>query len=188
MDQNSIVSQLKSKCQETIEAVSSELRHIRTGKAHPSLVEHLEVNAYDGQMKMNLRDLASILTEGTSSIIISPFDVSIIKEIEKAIFASPLGLTPNSDGKSIRIVIPPLSEEQREKFLKIAGQKIEEGKVGLRHSRDNGRKQIKTLFDDKKIGEDDKFRIEKEIDKIVKDFSDKLDVIKEKKHQEIMKV
>lgn len=188
MDVNNVYSELKQRNQKTYDYVVSELRQIRTGQASPSLVEDLEVTAYNGTTKLTMKELASIATEGPTSLIITPFDPSIIQDIEKAIHASPLQLSPAVDGQIIRISIPSPTQEQREKYVKLANQKVEEGKIQFRVARDDARKDIKSLLEDKAITEDDKFRAEKEIDSITKEFTDKLEELKKKKHDDIMQV
>ncbi|MBP9815907.1 ribosome recycling factor [Candidatus Woesebacteria bacterium] len=188
MDTQSIEQEFKSQSQHSITQLSDEIRQIRTGKASPSLVEDLDVMTYGGQMKMKLKELASISTEGPTTILIDPFDPSTIQDIEKAFLTSPLQLSPRVEGKMIRLITPPLSTEQREKFVKLVNQKVEETKNNIRYHRDHARKGLKTLLDDKAITEDEKFRFEKTIDTLTKDFSDDLEVLKKKKHDEIMSI
>lgn len=188
MDLNTLYSKLKSLSEKSVEHALQELRQIRTGQITPAIVEDIEVNAYNGQSLMRMRELASIATEGPTTLVISPFDASVIQDIERAIHSSPLQLSPRVDGHVIRITMAPLTEEQREKFARLASEKIEEGKIQLRRHRDDARKDEKKMFENKEITEDDKIRAEKEIDIITKDFSDRLDVLKEKKQAEIMSV
>ncbi|OGK39437.1 ribosome recycling factor [Candidatus Roizmanbacteria bacterium RIFCSPHIGHO2_12_FULL_44_10] len=188
MPLDSIYNQFNKRFQEISHYVTEQLRQIRTGKASPSLVENIEVAAYGGQSILKLRELASIATEGPTLIIIDPFDPAVTQEIEKAIRNAPLGLSPSVDGKIIRIVTPPLTEEQRNKYVKLANEKVEEGKIQVRGARDEARKKIKALFDEKSLSEDDKFRGEKELDKISKESVDKLDELKKRKHDEIMTI
>lgn len=188
MDLDKIYTQLQSSSDGIIKYATDALRQIRTGKASPSLVEDLDVLAYGGQSRLKLRELASIATEGPTTIVIDPFDATVVQDIEKAIHASPMGLSPSVDGKIIRILTPPLTEDQRSQFSKLASQKIEEAKIQIRRMRDTSRKQVKSLIDEKAITEDDKFRSEKEIDKITKDYADKLDDLRTRKHEEIMSI
>jgi len=188
MDIDSVISQLHTQSRASNNYITEELRQIRTGKASPALVDGLEVTTYGGTTTLTLRELASISSDGNTTILIDPFDASVTQDIEKAIRTSPLGLNPSVDGKMIRLSIPPLNEEQRTKFIKIVGEKIENGKVQLRQHRDHARKNIKALLDAKTITEDDKFRIEKEIDTLTKEYSDKLDELKKKKSEEIMQI
>src|SRR3989344_3196864 len=159
MPLDSIYNQFNKRFQEISHYVTEQLRQIRTGKASPSLVENIEVAAYGGQSILKLRELASIATEGPTLIIIDPFDPAVTQEIEKAIRNAPLGLSPSV-----------------------------EGKIQVRGARDEARKKIKALFDEKNLSEDDKFRGEKELDKISKESVDKLDELKKRKHDEIMTI
>lgn len=188
MDINSIYSEFNKKAQATIEYITKELRQIRTGQVSPSLVEDLEIKAYGGTTTLTVKELASIATEGPTSLIIQPFDPSITQDIERGIQSSPLGLSVSVDGIRIRITTPPLTEEQRQKFVKLANDKIEEGRIQIRGSRDDARKDIKHIFDNKEISEDDKFRAEKEIDDLTKKHNDTLDELKKKKQEDIMTV
>jgi ribosome recycling factor len=188
MDIDSVLDQLHKQSQASSAFITDELRQIRTGKASPALVDGLEVTTYGGTTTLTLRELASISSDGATTILIDPFDASVTQDIEKAIRVSPLGLNPAVDGKTIRLTIPALDEEQRTKFTKLVGEKIEHGKVQLRQHRDHARKNVKVLLESKTITEDDKFRIEKEIDTITKDYSDKLDELRKKKTDEIMQI
>ncbi len=181
-------NEINDKIRKTFEFVKNEISTIRTGKASPSLVENIFIETYGGTAKLKMSELATIMTEGPSGILISPFDQSIIKDIEKGILSSPLGLTPRVDGKNIHIKLPAITEDQRKQFLKIINQKIEEGKVRLRGARDESRKKTKTESEAKNITEDQKFRIEKEIDKIIQNGNDQLEEIRVKKEKELMEI
>src|SRR3989338_8410782 len=180
-----IVSTFTQQATKTILSLKEDLKSIRTGRASPSLVENLSVETYGGQTKLRLLELATIMTEGASSLSISPFDPSVIQDIEKAILKSPLGLTPAVQGSKIIIRIPSLNSEQREKYIKIVGEKVEEKKVTIRNQRDNARKIIKTSFEKKEMGEDEKYRLEKEIDSQATKQMDEINNIKESKESEI---
>ncbi len=182
------VAEFKSKSQKAVEFLKEELKSIRTGRATPSLVENLTVEAYNGTAHLRMVELATIVTEGPSALIISPFDVSVIQDIERAILKSPLGMSPITQGSRIIIKIPPLSEEQREKFIKLAGSKVEEKKVQIRSNRDDARRILKDQFEKKEITEDEKFRIEKDIDAASGKFMEEVELIRDKKEQEIREV
>ncbi len=178
----------KTEIQTSTDKLREELKGIRTGRAHTGMVEGMIVEAYGGSTKMRLLELASITTEGNDGIVIMPFDPSTSQDIEKAILTSPLGLMPKIDGSKLTIRIPPLSEEQRLKYVKLVAQMIEDTKNTIRRQRENVRKDIKQLFDAKELTEDDKFRLEKDIDSQISDSNMELQSIKEKKEQEIMAV
>lgn len=182
------VSEFKQNSQKTIDFLKEDLKSIRTGHASASLVENIIVETYGGTAKLRLLELSTIVTEGPTTLVISPFDSSVTQDIEKAILKSPLGLSPAVQGNRIIIRIPSLSTEQREKFIKIVAEKIEEKKVQVRNHRDNSRKNIKTKFENKEISEDEKFRLEKEIDNEATKFMDQINLIKENKIIEIKEV
>lgn len=185
---NEITTLFKNSIKEYTDKLREELKGIRTGRAHTGMVEGMQIEAYGGSMKMKLQELASITTEGTDGLVIMPFDPSTVQDIEKAILASPLGLTPKIDGTKITIRIPPLSEEQRLKYMKLVSQMIEDTKNILRREREASRKDIKQMFDAKELTEDEKFRLEKEIDSAIGESNTELQGIREKKEQEIMAV
>lgn len=182
------VSLFKQQAIKTIESLKEDLKSIRTGHASPSLVENLSVETYGGQTKLRLLELSTIMINGPSSLSIIPFDPTILQDIEKAILKSPLGLTPAVQGSKIIIRIPSLNTEQREKYIKIVGEKVEEKKVTIRNHRDSARKIIKTFFEKKEMGEDEKYRLEKEIDSQTTKFMEEINNIKESKENEIRQV
>jgi ribosome recycling factor len=185
MNNVSLFSQLANK---TIQSLKEDLKSIRTGRVSPSLVENLVVETYDGQTKLRLLELATITTEGPQALLIVPFDPSVLSDIEKSVLKSPLGLTPSVQGSKIIIRIPSLNTEQREKYIKIVGEKVEEKKVTIRNHRDNARRIIKTAFEKKEMGEDEKYRLEKEIDSQTTKFMEEINNIKENKENEIREV
>lgn len=172
----------------TIQSLKEDLKLIRTGRASPAFVEDLTVETYGGQTQLKLLELATITTDGPTVLLIAPFDPSVITDIEKAILKSSLGLSPSVQGSKIMIKIPPLSEEQREKIIKVISQKVEEKKNIIRNHRDEVRRKIKSQLEQKTITEDDKFRTEKEVDNITSKNIDELQRIREAKEKEIREV
>ncbi len=185
---NDFVLEFRTNINKHIHQLREDLKGIRTGRAHTGMIEGLPVEAYGGSMKMKLLELASITTEGNDALVIMPFDPSTVQDIEKAILASPLGITPKTEGHRITVRIPPLSEEQRIKYTKLISQMVEETKNSIRRDRESIRKDIKNMFDAKQLTEDDKFRFEKDIDSETSKSNEELQNIKEKKEQEIMAV
>lgn len=183
-----LTSQFKTNCQKVIDSLKEDLKTIRTGRASSSLVENLIVETYDGSTRLKLMELTTIVTEGPTALLINPFDPSTIQDIERAILKSPLGLSPVVQGNRIILKIPSLSTEQREKFIKTAGEKVEEKKNQIRNLRDDVRKTIKTSFEKKETTEDEKFRLEKEIDNLTQKYTEEIQTIKEKKETEIREV
>lgn len=185
---NSIVSSFKTAIQTTLNHLKEELKSIRTGRANPSLIESLPIEAYGGSMTMKLRDIASITTEGADALVVVPFDPSTTTDIEKGILKSPLGLNPQTQGNRMVVRIPPLSQEQREKYLKLISQNVEEHKVSIRNERDAIRKKIKAAQDAKEMSEDERFRLEKEVDNATQSANEEISIIRESKEKEIMEV
>ncbi|KKQ01797.1 MAG: ribosome recycling factor [Candidatus Roizmanbacteria bacterium GW2011_GWA2_36_23] len=182
------VNQFKQQSLQSINVLKDDLKSIRTGRATPSLVENIVVEVYGGQTKLKLVELSNIASDGPSSLSLTPYDVSTISDIEKAILKSPLGISPVVQGNRIIVRIPPLSQEQREKMLKLVGQKIEEKRVVVRNQRDSIRKSIKSSFESKELTEDQKYRLEKDIDDSSQKIMQEIDVIKTSKEKEVMEI
>lgn len=183
-----IVTQFKQSAQKTILALKEDLKSIRTGRATPALVENLQITTYNGTTTLKLKEIAGISTEGPQTLVITPYDASTVGDIEKGILTSAMGLTPASQGSRILVRIPPLSQEQREKFIKIAGQMVEEKRVSVRGLRDENRRKVKVQFEQKTITEDAKFRLEKEIDSASTEIMEEIDSVKDSKEKEIREV
>lgn len=184
---DSLIQDFKSSTQLSIETAQEEMKGIRTGRANAGMVENLPIEAYGGT-KMKLKEIASIATEGTTTLVVVPFDPTTVPDIEKGIMSSPLGFNPQTEGNKMYIRIPPLSEEQRIKYTKLAGQMIEDIKNMVRREREEIRKKVKRMFDGKEITEDEKFRVEKEIDTITTNTTNELQTMRERKEKEIMEV
>ncbi len=182
------INNFKNQSQKIIDFLKEDLKTIRTGRANPSLVENLIVETYGGSTKLKLMELSTIITNGPNELLITPFDLSTIIDIEKAILKSTLNLTPNTQGQKIIIRIPPLSTEQREKYIKLVGEKVEEKKNQIRNLRDQIRKSIKINFEKKEITEDFKFKLEKEIDNLTTQLMTQIEEIKTKKENEIRQI
>lgn len=174
----------KQESEKVISHLASELKSFRTGKASPAIVEEIEIEAYS-QTKLRLKEVAAITTLDSASLLVKPFDPSILNNIEKAILKTPLGITPQVQGSQIILKFPPLTEEQRQKLIKFLNQTIEEKRNLVRRFRDESRKMIKTQFTEKKITEDQRFRLEKQLDEETKNFMAKIDELKTKKEVEL---
>lgn len=182
------IAEFKQASQKTVEHLKEELQTIRTGRASANMIEGMLVDTYGGSTKMRLMEMASIMNEGATTLVITPYDHSTIQDIEKAILKSPLNLTPKVQGSTIRVVFPALNQEQREKFVKLVGQKVEEHRISIRGQRDDAKKKIKAQFDAKELTEDDKRRIEKDLDGENQKIMDVILELKEKKDAQIMEV
>ncbi|MGB6421416.1 MAG: ribosome recycling factor, partial [Anaerolineales bacterium] len=154
-----------------IQALEEDLAGIRTGRAHPGLVERLNVEYYG--VPTPLIQLASISVPEPRSLLIRPFDESSLKAIERGILISDLGLTPNNDGRSIRLNLPPLTEERRRELVKLVNNRIEDARIAVRNVRRDSIKDLREFEDEKMISEDDLKRGEDELQKITDDKIDK---------------
>jgi len=159
-----------------------ELSGLRTGRASPALVENITVEAYGAPMEM--KGVASITVSDAKTIVIQPWDKSLLQAIEKAIRDADIGVNPAVDGAVVRINLPQMTEETRKKLVKTMKEKCEEGRVGLRMVREEAREEVKAQG----LGEDEKFKILEELDKETKSFTEQVDSLAEKKEEEIMTV
>jgi len=184
---NDIILSFNNQTEAHISKLREELKGIRTGRAHTGMIESLQLEAYGGT-QMKLIELSSITIESKDALVITPFDPSTVPDIEKGILSSPLGLNPQTEGNRIIVRVPPLSEEQRTKYVKLVSQLIEETKNKVRYERDTIRKKIKNLENIKELTEDDRYRLEKEIDEMTGKFNNELQTVKENKEREIMEV
>jgi ribosome recycling factor len=178
--------EVEYKMKKTVESTEREFSTIRTGRAHSSLVEGVKVNCYDTSMP--IKQLASISTPEPRLIVIQPWDRSILGDVEKAILTSELGITPNNDGKLIRISIPSLTKERRDELAKVLKKIAEEGKISLRTARRTANEQIDKLEKDKLITEDGKFKSKDEIQKLIDKYSKEIDKHLANKEREIQDV
>ncbi|MDD2463684.1 MAG: ribosome recycling factor [Desulfobulbus sp.] len=181
-----VIDQLKDKMASSIDALKRDLVKIRTGRATLSLLDGIKVNAYGSQMTL---DQVSALTIPESNMIsIKPWDPQVLPAIEKAIHASDLGLTPNSDGNVVRLIIPPLTEDRRKDLVKQVKKLGEEHKVAIRNVRRDANDSLKKLKKDKEISEDDLFRLQDESQKVTDSFIAQIDEIVSGKEKEVMAV
>jgi len=180
-----LAQETKKKIDKVLEVLRGDLSTIRTGRATPSLVENIIINAYGGTARLKVMELATIGTTDSKTLVITPFDMSIITEIQKGIEAANVGFNPVVDGNLIRISIPPLSQERREELIKAMKHKLENGKVMVRQVRHESMERIKKEFEGK---EDDIKRLEKEVQKLVDDTIETIDSYGTQKEQELMQI
>jgi len=181
-----VLSEAEERMKKATEALQADLRGIRTGRASPALVERLRVNYY-GTLT-NLAELAAIAAPEPQLLTIRPWDPSALKEIERAILQSDLGLTPTSDGKIIRLAVPPLTEERRRELSKVVDKRVEEARVAVRNCRRDGLEQLKKLEKDKQISEDEFFAAKEDLQKLTDKYIEQVDRIGAAKEQEIMEL
>ncbi len=181
-----ILEETKRRMEKSVEAVAQQLARLRSGKATPALLEGIKVDYYGTMVPIN--QIASISTPEPRLLVVHPWDKSAVPAVEKAIQASDLGLTPNSDGTVIRIPIPPLTEERRRELVKVAKKIAEEGKVAIRNIRREIIEDIKTRQKEGELPEDDSFRLQEKVQEITEKYSKKIDELFKAKEEEIMTV
>lgn len=181
-----LYSDAEGRMKGAIQALEEDLSAIRTGRANPSLVEKLQVEYYGALTP--LIQLASITIPEARSLLIRPFDASTLKTIERAILASDLGLTPNNDGKSIRLNLPPLTEDRRRELVKVVNQRLEEARIAVRNVRRDSIKDLHEFEQEKLISEDDCKRGEVELQKLTDKYVEEVGATGAHKEKEIMEV
>ena len=184
--QGEVIELARSEMEKTVEAFRHELTKVRTGRASTGLVDGLHVNYYGA--KTPIRQVASLAAPEPRLIVITPYDKTALHEIEKAIQSSDLGLTPQNDGKIIRIPIPELTQERRKELAKHVKKIAEEHRVGVRNHRRDANDMLKDLHKDKKISEDDLRGAEAKVQQFTTEFIEKLDKVLAAKEAEIMEV
>ena len=183
---NEIKKDAQTRMTKSIEALRHSLTKVRTGRATPALVDHLKVNYYGSDMPLS--QVAAIAVADARSLTITPWEKQMVAPIEKAIYASDLGLTPNTAGTVIRINLPPLTEERRKELSKHVHGEGEDTKVAIRNIRRDANQQVKELLKEKKITEDEERRSEEEIQKITDKAIKDVDEVVKAKEQELMAV
>lgn len=170
----------------SLQALEEDLSAIRTGRANPALVERITVDYYNTATQ--LQQIASISVPEPRSLLIRPFDPTSLKDIERAIQTSDLGLTPNNDGKSIRLNLPALTEDRRRELVKVVSNRVEESRIAIRNIRRDSIKDLREFESEKLISEDDLKRGEEEIQKLTDKYVDEINSTGEKKEKEILEV
>lgn len=177
-----VIPEVKEKMDKAIESYKGRIKTVRAGRANPSSLDGVAIDYY-GTLTP-LKQLATISVPEATQLLIKPFDKSCLKDIEKAIFESNLGYTPNNDGETIRIVIPALTEERRIELTKQVKKIAEDAKVSIRNARHDGLDNAKKL----ELPEDEEKGIEKEIQDLVSEYNKKIDLILKDKEQELLTV
>lgn len=181
-----ILAEATEKMERTIEAAKEDFANIRTGRAHPGMYSKVMVDYYGSLTP--LQQLASFAVPEARTILITPYDVSALREIEKALGDSEVGANPSNDGKTIRVTLPVLTEERRKEYVKLTRTKGEDSKVGIRNHRRKAKEAIDKLVKDGEVGEDEGNRGEKELDAQTKKFTDSIDDLVKRKEAELLEV
>jgi len=180
----SIYQETRESMDKSVEALKNELKRIRTGRASLSILDGIKVDYYGTLTPLN--QMATLAVPESRLITIQPWDVSVVKDIEKAILKSDLGLTPSSDGKIIRISIPQLTEERRKELVKVVHKVCEEYKVSVRNFRRDSNELLKSMKKDGEITEDDAFKSQEQVQKITDEHIKLIDECYQEKEKEIL--
>ncbi len=181
-----VQDEARSDMEKAVRSLAAELQKVRTGRANPALLDGLQVDYYGSPTP--LKQLATLSAPDPRLIVISPFDKGALQEIERAIQSADLGLTPNSDGKVVRIPIPPLTEERRKELVRQVKKTAEEHKIGVREARRSALSMLKELEGEGSLPADDRRRAEKLVQDMTDEFIRKIEQMTEAKEQEVLQV
>lgn len=179
-----VLGKAKEKMEKAVEVFGEEMAKLRTGRASPSLVEHIKVDYYGVPTPLN--QLATISVPEARMLTIQPWDKSSFSNIEKAIEKSDIGLNPSSDGKVIRLVVPELSEERRKELVRTVRQREEDGRISIRNVRREALGKLRQMQKDKEISEDEEKRAEQDLQKLTDSYIEKINLIGKDKEREVM--
>jgi len=170
----------------SVEALSHELAKIRTGRAHPSLLDHITVSYYGSEMP--IRQVANVTAEDARTLAVTPWEKGMVQAVEKAILQSDLGLNPNTAGTVIRVPLPPLTEERRRDLIKVARHEAEQARVAVRNIRRDANAELKELAKEKMISEDDERRGQELVQKLTDQYIKEVDAVLAEKEQDLMSI
>jgi len=179
-----IKADASQRMQKSIESLVTQLKKMRTGRANPSLLEHLKVESYGSEMPLN--QVANISVEDARTLVVTPWDKTMVQPIEKAIMLADLGLNPATAGTVIRVPMPALTEERRKDMIKLVKNEGENAKIALRNIRRDALGDSKDLLKEKEISEDEDRRMQDQVQKITDDFVAKIDEMVKVKETELM--
>ncbi|WP_375055472.1 ribosome recycling factor [Zobellella sp. DQSA1] len=183
---NEIKNSAKVRMEKSVEALKTQMNKVRTGRAHPSLLDTIYVDYYGTSTQ--LKQVGNITTEDSRTLAVTVFDRSMIQAVEKAIMSSDLGLNPASAGTTIRIPLPPLNEERRKDLIKVVRHEAEQGRVAIRNIRRDANGDLKALLKDKEISEDDDRRAQDDIQKLTDLYIKLVDEALTAKEKELMEI
>jgi ribosome recycling factor len=181
-----VFEECRDKMRKAVAHLQEEFAGIRTGRATPGLVEKLKVDMYGSEVP--LQQIAGVTVPEARMLVISPYDKSSIKSIEKAIQTSDLGINPSNDGQVVRLVFPELTQERRRELVKVVKHRAEEGKVAVRNVRRHARQELEGLEKDSDLSKDELDRAEKDLEKMTHDVVDEIDQMLQHKEKELLEV
>lgn len=180
------LAETRAQMEKAVDATRREFASVRTGKATPGLLDTVRVDAYGGKLPLN--QVGTVAAPEPRLLVVQPWDKSLITEIEKAIRSADLGLNPANDGNVIRVPVPALTEERRRDMARLLHKLAEEGRVAVRHARQEANKEIKRRQQSHEIGEDEAHRLTDEVQKLTDEYTGRLDHLLASKEQEVMEV
>lgn len=183
---NDIQQDARGRMTKSIEAFKVELSKIRTGRAHPSLLNHITVDFYGSEVPIG--QAANITVEDARTLAVTPWDKSMVAVIEKAILTSDLGLNPSTAGLVVRVPMPPLTEERRKELVKVVRELAENSRVAVRNIRRDGNNELKTLAKDKDISEDEEHKGQDLVQQATKQATDEVESLLQTKEKELMEI
>jgi ribosome recycling factor len=183
---NKYINAKQEETNKSLEHFKKDIGSLRTGRANPSILEGVQVDAYGSKTPIN--GVASITVQDGQCIVISPWDKSVAKDIEKSIVEADLGLGVVNEGDKIRLTVPRMTEENRKDLVKKLNERMEKAKVSIRQTREEMKKDIEAAEENKEISEDDKFRFVKELEEYINKINDEIKSIRDKKEEEIMTI
>lgn len=184
MTTQSILADAESRMKKALEALRRELLTIRTGRAHPALLERITVEYYGTATPIT--QLATVTAPEARLLVVQPWDKSTLRLIERAIMNSELGITPINDGQVLRLPIPPLTQERRRELVRLVHRKVEEGRIAVRNIRRDALEKIRALERNKAISEDESRRTQERLQKITDTYIGQMDTLAQEKEQEIL--
>ena len=181
-----ILKDASDRMQKSIVAMQSELSKIRTGRAHPSLLDHITVEYYGAEVPLS--QVANVSSEDARTLTVSPWEKDMVQVIEKAIMTSDLGLNPATAGMVIRVPMPILTEERRRELVKVVRQEVENGRIAVRNIRRDANNDFKELLKEKEISEDEEHRAQDQVQKLTDQSIAEMEQILQTKEQELMEI
>ncbi len=181
-----VVDEARSRMDDAVAAIRREFATVRTGKAVPSILDTVRVDAYGARMP--LLQVATVSAPDASLLVIQPFDPSLIGSIEKAVLTADLGLNPSSDGSVVRVPIPPLSEERRKQYVRLLNKMAEEARVSVRRARQAANDEVKGLLKAHEVGEDEAHRMMANVQKLTNQYVGTIDEVLAGKEKEVMAI
>jgi ribosome recycling factor len=183
---NDIQQDARGRMTKSIEAFKVELSKIRTGRAHPGLLNHITVDFYGSEVPIG--QAANITVEDARTLAVTPWDKSMVSVIEKAILTSDLGLNPSTAGLVVRVPMPPLTEERRKELVKVVRELAENSRVAVRNIRRDGNSELKTLAKDKDISEDEEHKGQDLVQQVTNQATDEIESLLQTKEKELMEI